>query len=136
MLQQLIPLRIVLRAQKILSAFLMFTGNQRNYHFREAQLQLFKKCEQCPIVSFEMKVIHFVIHSFCLSVCITLYLHVCLSAVCLSVCLSVFLSVCPSICLSFIMSVYLCIDQSLCLLCWFYAFDFSFIFWQCYLLIE
>ena len=55
----------------------------------------FKKCKQCPIVSFEMKVIHFVIHSFRLSVCITLYLHVCLS-----------------VCLSFIMSVYLSIDQN------------------------
>ena len=112
MLQQLIHLRIVLRAQKILSAFLMFTGNQRNYHFREAQLQLFKKCEQCPIVSFEMKVIHFVIHSFCLSVCITLYLHVCLSAVCLSVCQSFCPSVLPSVCLSSCLSIYVLINPS------------------------
>ena len=116
MLQQLIHLRIVLRPQKILSAFFMFTGNQRNYHFREAQLQLFKKCEQCPIVSFEMKVIHFVIHSFCLSVCITLYLHVCLSAVCLSVCLSVCQSFCPSVlpsvCLSSCLSIYVLINPS------------------------
>ena len=30
----------------------MFTGNQKNYHFREAQLQLFKKFKQRPIALF------------------------------------------------------------------------------------
>ena len=56
----------------------------------------------------------YLLSSFCLSVCLLIYLSICLS-VCLSVCLSIYLSICLSVCLSVYLSVCLSVGVSICL---------------------